>query len=182
MLDNTKPHVEKIHYIDAELAGHVHKVDGKRQSLCGSGFSLFAVRMLAKPYHFGVNWPRTLCENKNGEHFFTLGYECHNRHNKLLLCEPQNGYIAWCNKNNSEYVFVFFFKKKNKNLFIFKKNNKNGWKKNKKTYKLFFFKTRFIFNPDYLPILFCDFPLIARSETIVTSLSAWLGMRCTHKV
>jgi len=55
MLDHTKPYVEKIHYIDAELAGHVHKLDVKRQSLCESVFSLSAVGMLAKPYHFGVN-------------------------------------------------------------------------------------------------------------------------------
>jgi len=55
MLDHTKRYVEKIHSIDAELAGHVHKLDVKLQSLCGSGFSLFAVRMLAKPYHFGMN-------------------------------------------------------------------------------------------------------------------------------
>jgi len=55
MLDHTKPYVEKMHYIDAELAGHVHKLDVKLQSLCGSGFSLFPVRVLAKPYHFGVN-------------------------------------------------------------------------------------------------------------------------------
>jgi len=41
--------------IDAETAGHARKVDVKLQSLCGSGFSLFAVRMLAKPYHLGVN-------------------------------------------------------------------------------------------------------------------------------
>jgi len=32
--------------------GHVHKLDVKLQSLCESGFSLFAVRMLAKPYQF----------------------------------------------------------------------------------------------------------------------------------
>jgi len=50
MLNHTKPYVEKMHYIDAELAGHVHKLDLKLQSLCGSGFSLFAVRVLAKPY------------------------------------------------------------------------------------------------------------------------------------
>ena len=57
MLGYTKPHVEKIHYayIDVELAGHVHKLDVKLQSLCGSDFSLFAARILAKPYHFGVN-------------------------------------------------------------------------------------------------------------------------------
>jgi len=55
MLEHTKPYVEKIHYINDEPAGYVHKLDVKLQSLCGSGFSLFAVRVLAKPYHFGVN-------------------------------------------------------------------------------------------------------------------------------
>jgi len=39
----------KIHS-DAELATHAHKLDMKLQSLCRNGFSLFAVRMLAKPY------------------------------------------------------------------------------------------------------------------------------------
>jgi len=62
-----------MHYIGAELAGHVHKLDVKLRSLCGSGFSLFAVRILAKLYHFEVNWPTTLCENKERwVHFFTL--------------------------------------------------------------------------------------------------------------
>jgi len=55
MLDHTKSYIEKIHSIDAEVAEHAHKLDVKLQSLCGSGFSLFAVRMLAKPYHLGVN-------------------------------------------------------------------------------------------------------------------------------
>jgi len=55
MHDHTKPYIEKLHCIDADLAGHVHKVDVELQSLCGSGFSLLAVRILAKPYHFGVN-------------------------------------------------------------------------------------------------------------------------------
>jgi len=55
MLDHTKPYIEKIHSIDDETAGHLHKLDVQLQSLCGSGFSLFAVRMLAKPYHLGVN-------------------------------------------------------------------------------------------------------------------------------
>jgi len=40
---------------DAELAGHADKPDMKLQSLCGNGFSLFAVRVLAKLYHFEVN-------------------------------------------------------------------------------------------------------------------------------
>jgi len=51
MLDHNKPNVEKMHNIDAELAGHIHKLDVKLQSLCGSGFSRFPLRVLAKPYH-----------------------------------------------------------------------------------------------------------------------------------
>jgi len=54
-LKHTKSYFEKIHSVDAELAGHARKLDVKLQSLCGSGFSLFAMRMLAKPYHLGVN-------------------------------------------------------------------------------------------------------------------------------
>jgi len=50
-LDRNKSFVEKIHSIDAELVGHAHKLDMNLQRLCGNGFSLFAVRMLAKPYH-----------------------------------------------------------------------------------------------------------------------------------
>jgi len=38
-----------------QLAGHAHKLDVKMQSFCGNVFSLFAVRMIAKPYHLGVN-------------------------------------------------------------------------------------------------------------------------------
>jgi len=48
MLDHDRPYTEKIHYIDAELAEHVHKLDVKLQNLCGSSFSLFVVRILAK--------------------------------------------------------------------------------------------------------------------------------------
>ena len=125
MLDHTKPYVEKMHYTDAELAGHVHKPDVKLQSLCVSGFSLFPLRVLAKPYHFGVNWS-TLCENKDGIHFFTLKFECHNRYNKLLLCNSENGDIACCNINNSEWGFFFF---KNKNRFLLKKQKNRIWNK-----------------------------------------------------
>jgi len=47
-------YVEKIHSIDAELAGPVHKLDVKYR-VCAEVTFLFAVRMLAKPYHVGVN-------------------------------------------------------------------------------------------------------------------------------
>jgi len=50
MLDHTKLYVEKIHYIDAELAGHVGYV--KRQSLCGSNSSLSDVCMLINQQPF----------------------------------------------------------------------------------------------------------------------------------
>jgi len=69
VLDHTKSYVAKMHSIAAELVRHAHKLDMKLQSLCGNGFSLFAVSMLAKPYYLGVNWPTTLRENKDGVHF-----------------------------------------------------------------------------------------------------------------
>jgi len=53
------------------------------------------------------------------QHFFTFNFECHNRYSKLLLCNYENGDIAWCNKNNTECGFCVF-SKKNKNLFHFK--------------------------------------------------------------
>jgi len=46
MWEHTKPYDEKIHSIDAELAGHEHKLYVKLHRLCGSGFFLFAVCML----------------------------------------------------------------------------------------------------------------------------------------
>jgi len=72
-----------MHSIDAKLARHAHKLNVKLHSLCGSGFSLFAVRMLAKPC--GLNYATILCENKDVVNFFTFHFECHDRQNKLLL-------------------------------------------------------------------------------------------------
>jgi len=55
---------------------------------------LSAVRTLAKSYHFGVNLPKTLCENNDGVHIVTLKFKCHNRYNKLLLCNSGYDDIA----------------------------------------------------------------------------------------
>jgi len=94
MLDHTKPYVEKIHSIDAELARHVHKLDVKKpQKLCGTGFSVFCAH--ACQAQLTTLW------NKDGVHFFTLNFECHNKYKKLLF-NFENDDIAWCNKNNSE--------------------------------------------------------------------------------
>jgi len=74
MLDHSKPYVEK----NVELARHAHVRDVKLQKSCGSGFRLFAVRLLDMPHHFaGVNEPITLCENKDWGREFTLNSECH---------------------------------------------------------------------------------------------------------
>jgi len=83
VLDHTKPYVEKIYYIDAELSGHAGYV--KRQSLCGSSFSLSGVSQ--------QRWA-TFHPNEDGLHFFTFKYECHNRYKKLLLRNAENGDIA----------------------------------------------------------------------------------------
>jgi len=76
-----------MHYIDAELAWHVHKIDVKLQSLCGSGFSLFAACILTKLYHFGVNWPTTLCEHKDGVHLCSQSeHKCTQRYICVHIC------------------------------------------------------------------------------------------------
>jgi len=151
MLNRTEPYVEKIHCVDAELAGYVHKLEVKLQRLCGSGLSLFAVRILAKPYYFGVNWPTTLWENKDGPHFFILKFECHNTYDKLLLCTSENGYIASGSKTIQNGVFVFFFKEKRP--VCFQENQKLGFKR--KPRLVVFSKKRFFqpwlsFNPFFL--------------------------------
>jgi len=107
--------------------------------------------MLAKSYHFGVNWPTTFCENEDGVHFFTLNFECHNRHNKLLLCNFKDGDIAWCNVNNTEWGFCVFFI--TKTCFLKKTTKKTDWKNKKTLVGSFCFRKKRVFlNPDYLSI------------------------------
>jgi len=114
MLDHTKPYVEKK-YIDAELAGYEHKLDVKLQSLCGSGFILFAVRVHAKPYH----WPTTLCESKDVVHFFALKFE---RHNTSAIISYYRVILKLVILHDAvktiQNGFLFLFFKKNKNLFL----------------------------------------------------------------
>ena len=71
MLDHTKQYAKKIHSIDAEQAGNVHKLDLKLRSLCVSGFSLFAAPMFTKPCHFGFHLPTTLSKTKVGYIFLS---------------------------------------------------------------------------------------------------------------
>jgi len=92
-------------------------------------------------HHLEVNWPTTLCKNKDGGRFFTFNFECHNRYKKLLLCNSENSDIAWCNKNNSEWDFSVFFEKRTKSCFFLKKEKKQFFfKKTKNPGELFFLK------------------------------------------
>ena len=67
--------LKKIHSTDAELAGHTHKLDVKQQKLCGSGFSSFAVRMLAKPYQHWSELTNDNLRKQRWVHFFPLFWE-----------------------------------------------------------------------------------------------------------
>jgi len=64
--------------------------------------------------------------------------------------------------------FFVLFKKKEQTPVSFKKKQKNVFKK---MGGLFFSKKHFFLNPNYLSILFCNFPLIARSGTSHVTIS-----------
>jgi len=100
------------------------------------------------PNHFGVNWPPTLCENKGRLHFFTLKFECHNKYNKLLLCNSENGIIARCKKTIQNWASVLLFSLRINTCF-FSKNPKNRYKKTKSPGRLGFIKKQIFLNPDY---------------------------------
>jgi len=111
-----------------------------------------------------------ILRNRDGVHFFTLKFECHNRYNKSLVCNSASGNSAWCNKNNSEWGFRIFLKQQKP--ISFQKKLKTRIKKEQ--------KVRFFLNPDYLSTFFCDFPFIARSG--VSYGPVWLGVRRTPGV
>jgi len=145
---------------------------GETAEFCGRGFSLFSVRMLVKPYHFGVNWPTTFAKTKMGS-FFTLKFKCNNWYNKILLCNSKNGVIAWCSTNNAQWGFCVFLRTK---TCFFSYNPKNGLKKQKKTGGLGFYQPWLPFNH------FLWFLLIARSATSHVTISLIGCARRTPRV
>jgi len=82
----------------------------------------------------GLGWinQHHFAKTKMG-YFFHLKFEGHSRYNESLLCNSENGDIAWCNKNNLEWGFRVFWK--SAKAYFFKKN---GLKK-----QVFFFKGEF---------------------------------------
>ena len=127
MLDHTKPYTEKMHYIDAELAGYAHKLDMKLLRLCGSSFSLFAVRI--GQHHFAktkmgyISLPWNLNAMIGMTSYYCVILQVVILHDAIKTIP--NGVL---------------FLKKNKNLFLFKKNKTTGIKKSKKTRRVVFFK------------------------------------------
>jgi len=101
---------------------------------CRGCFSLFAVCMLTnyQPLPLRSELTNNTLRKQRWVPFFSLKFECHNRYNKLLKCNSENGDVAQCNKNNFKMGAFRFSLRKNKNLFLFKKQknikkNKNGW-------------------------------------------------------
>ena len=124
--------------------------------------------LLTKPYHFGVNWPSRFAKTKMG---------C------ISLPSNSNGILGitsyYCvilkmvllHDARKQFRMGFpcccFLRIKT----CFKKKTKNVYKKTKITGRLGFSKKRVFLNPDYLSIVFCDFPLIARSGTSHATIS-----------
>ena len=115
-----------------------------------------------------AHWPTTLWENKYEVHFFTLKFECHNRYNSYY-CVILHVVILHNAIKTIQNVFCVCFKEP-KPVSLKKKKKKN-WIKQKQTTQEGWVKKCFLFNPDYLWILFCDFPLIARSGTSHVTIS-----------
>jgi len=101
----------KIRYADAELTGHVYKLDVKLQILCGSSFSLFAVCILAKSYHFGTNWPTTLRKQRLGIYIpWPLNLNATIALTSYDCVIPQMAILYDAMKTIQNGVLVFFFK------------------------------------------------------------------------
>jgi len=129
--------------VDAELAGHADKLDMKLQSLCDNGN---AVRILAKPYHFGVNCPKT-CKNKDGYISLPLNLNDTIGITSYYCVILKIMILHDAVKTINNMVFPFSLKKKNKILHLLKKNKKTQvFLKKKKTC---------VFQPCFLMLL-CD--------------------------
>jgi len=107
--------------VDAELAGHADKLDMKLQSLCDNGN---AVRILAKPYHFGVNCPKT-CKNKDGYISLPLNLNDTIGITSYYCVILKIMILHDAVKTINNMVFPFSLKKKKQNLASFKKKQEN---------------------------------------------------------
>ena len=122
-------------------------MDVKRQSLCGSGFSLSAVCMSVDQQHFAKTKMGYISLPSHLNAIIGIkSYHCAIL--KMVILHDAINTI----KNR---VFVIFIKKKK--TLSFKKKQKNGLKNNKKTCELFF-KTRFFSTLIIFQFSFVIFP------------------------
>jgi len=143
MLNHIKPYVEKIHYVDTgtNRACRLHKLDVKRWSLCGGGFSLSAVGMLIDQQYFAKTTMEYISLPSNLNAIVGIkSYYC-----AILKMVILHDAI----KTIQNRVYVIYLNKEQKPV-SFQKTKKTGFKK---ICQLCFSNTLF-FNPEYLPILF----------------------------
>jgi len=108
--------------IDAELTlGHPHKTWRETAEVVWQ--RLFSV-CCAYACQATLEWndQQHLAKTKMGHISLPSNFECHNRYNKFL-CNSENGDISWCNKNNWEWNFSDFLKKRTETCYL----KKNGF-------------------------------------------------------
>jgi len=180
MLDPTKPYVEKIHYIDAELAGHVDYINLKWNGSVCVGVAFLCLLCAWLPNLTTLEWIDQQHFAKTKMAYISLTSDL----NAIIGIKSYYFVILKmvilrdAMKTIQNSVFVFF-PKKSKNLFLFKKTTKKRIRKQNMWIVLF--QTR-DFSTHYLSTLF--FVIFTWSHDLeqVTSLSVWLGARCTLKV
>ena len=178
MLDHTKPYVEKMHFIDAELAGHVGYINLTWNGSVCVGVAFLCLLCACLPILITLELidPQLFAKTKMG--YISLpsdlkaiigitSYYC-----VILKMVILHGAIKTIQNS--------FFSKKQQKSDPFQKNKKNGLKQTKNPYELFFSKLVLFSNLSSIHFLW--FPLIARSAIIITSLSVCLGVRRTAKV
>jgi len=83
MLDHSKPYVEKIHYIDAEIAGHVGYIN-----LAWNGRVCVGVSVVRRKFSWGGGWLRVIWWP------FVFGLRCLWRHSLTSFPRFQTNVLA----------------------------------------------------------------------------------------
>jgi len=109
-----------------------------------------------------IEFTNNTFKNKDGVHLFILNFEFHKRYNKLLLCNSENGDIAWCIVSKAESGFCVFLLTK---TCFFSTHSNIRVKKTKNTGGLVFSWKQRVFSTLIIFQFFCDFPLTARFGT-----------------
>jgi len=164
MLDHNKPYVEKIHNLDAKLAGHVGYINLTWNGRACLGVTFLCLLCACLPNLTTLEWidQQHIAKMKMG--YISLPSNLNaiisiKRYYRVIL---KTVILHEAIKTIQNRFLRFFFEKKNKILFFRKKQIK-------KTCELFF-QTR-VFSSLIIFLFFCDFLLIARSGTSHVTIS-----------